>query len=752
MTKQEAKKRIESLKKEINYHRYQYHVLDRLDISDAAFDSLKNELEELELKFPDLVTPDSPTQRVGGKPLSKFKKTEHASPMLSLNDAFGEEEIRAWQERIKKLAPGAPLDYFCELKLDGLAVSLIYEDGVLARGATRGDGKIGEEVTQNLKTIEAIPLKLELRGDLPPYQGTGQALGRDKKSLAPSLCSGQALKGGLRKRIEAALRNGVIEARGEAIMSKKVFEALNKKYQKEGRPLLANPRNGAAGSIRQLDSKITAERQLSFYAYALTTDLGQTEHRQEHEILKALGFPVFVDDENNAKAKGDSRANDLLPPKHYARSCGNLDEVVKFHNYWAERRDNLPFGCDGVVVVVNDIGLRKKLGVIGKAPRWMSAYKFSGQEAATVVENIVVQVGRTGILTPVAVLRPVSIGGTTVSRATLHNEDEIRRLGLKIGDTVIVQRAGDVIPDIIQVLPKMRSGQERVFHMPQICPICGGKIIKRQIGGRPAERGGRGRVEQRIVSAGKDNKSVGHFCSNKNCFAVNRRQIRHFAAKPAMDIEGLGPKIIDQLMKEGLIRDVADIYDLKEGDLVVLERFAEKAAKNIIEAIDKSRQASLSRFINALGILHVGEETAVDLARHFGAINELRQASREKLAAIPNIGGVVAQSIADWFAEEKNQKLLARLLKALKIEKVKVVKKKQIFKGMSVVLTGELINWSRDQAKEAIRQRGGDVSSSVSSKTDLVIAGANPGSKYDKAKKLGIKIIGEEEFKQMSGN
>ncbi|MBU3901271.1 NAD-dependent DNA ligase LigA, partial [Patescibacteria group bacterium] len=533
MDKQEAQKRINRLRKEINYHRYQYHVLDKLDISDAAFDSLKNELEELELKWPDLVTSDSPTQRVGGQPLAEFKKVAHASPMLSLNDAFGEEEIRAWETRILKiLNPTQPplnlrggvggvkksesgeLSYFAELKLDGLAVALIYEKGKLARGATRGDGQIGEDITQNLKTIEAIPLALRV-----PEERELKKAGFNERQI---------------KKVRATVKSGTIEIRGEAIMTKPVFEELNKKYQKTGKPLLANPRNGAAGSLRQLDPKITAERQLSFYAYALVADLGLARHQQEHLVARALGFPAFNEDDH----------------KKYAQYCQDLALVIKFHDYWTDRRDKLPFGCDGVVVVVDDISLRSKLGVVGKAPRWMQAYKFAGEEATTVVEDIIVQVGRTGILTPVAILKPVNVGGVIVARATLHNEDEIRRLGLKIRDTVIVQRAGDVIPDIIKVLPKLRTGEEKDFHMPKICPMCEGRIIKREIGSgqaKPgqshAERGGKAEL-----SSGK-NKSVGHFCANKGCFAVNRRQLGHFVSKQAMNIEGLGPKIIDQLMK-----------------------------------------------------------------------------------------------------------------------------------------------------------------------------------------------------------
>jgi len=679
MTKQEPKQRIKKLKEEINYHRYMYHVLDKLDISDAAFDSLKNELEELELKFPDLITSDSPTQRVGGEALDKFVKVAHLLPMLSLGDAFGKEELAAWQERIQKIIPSSSLDYFCELKMDGLAVSLVYENGVFARGATRGDGKIGEDVTQNLKTVEAIPLRLRI----PPEAELKKA-GFGKQEI---------------EKIVHSCQKGKIEVRGEAIMTKKVFEELNRKYKKEGKAMLANPRNGAAGSIRQLDSKITASRRLDCYIYQLVTDLGQKKHEQEHEIAGLLGFKT-------------------VPENKY---CKNLDEVIKFHEHWTKNREKLFFECDGVVVVVNENSLQKKLGVVGKAPRWMIAYKFSGKEATTVVEDIIVNVGRTGTLTPVAVLKPVAVGGVTIRHATLHNMDEIKRLGIKIGDTVIVQRAGDVIPDVVKVLTKMRTGKEKEFHMPRRCPMCGGAVVRAE-------------------------GEVAYRCANKNCYAVNRRRLMHFVSKPAMNIEGLGEKILDQLMREGLIGEPSDIYDLEEGDLEPLARFAEKSAKNLIESIEQSRNVSLARFLNALGILHVGEETALDLANHFGSIGKLKKASLDQMNSISNIGEVVARSIFEWFNNNRNKKALNRLLKFIKIENPKVIKKKQTLAGMIIVLTGELVLLTREQAKQAVRERGGDIASSVSKNTDLVIVGENPGSKYDKAKELGIKIIGEEEF------
>lgn len=694
MTKKEAKQRIEKLKEEINYHSYMYHVLDKLDISDAAWDSLKHELAELESKFPDLVTPDSPTQRVSGKPLDEFKKVPHAVPMLSLQDAFSEQELRDWQERIQKLVPNAKLDYFCELKMDGLSVALEYERGIFILGSTRGDGRTGEDVTQNLKTIETIPLKLRV-----PLEMKSFLTGREPSEAELKKAGFDA---GQIKKILSAVKSGKIEVRGEAIMSKKVFEALNKKYKEENRPLLANPRNGAAGSIRQLDPKITAERRLDFFAWQIVTDFGQKTHEQEHCLAKLIGFK----------------------PVPETKRCKNLDEVIAFHKKIGDVREKLAYECDGVVVVVNNVGLQKKLGIVGKAPRYMVAYKYSGEEAATLVEDIIVNVGRTGALTPVAVLKPVRVSGVTIRHATLHNMDEIKRLGIKIGDTVIVQRAGDVIPDVVSVLTKMRTGREKVFSMPRTCPICGGKIVRAE-------------------------GEVAYRCANRNCFAVNRRRLMHFVSRGAMDVDGLGEKIIDQLLKEGLIRDPADIYELKEGDLESLERFAEKSAKNLIESIEQSKSVSLARFISALGILHVGEETAIDLANYFGSIGRIKKASLEEINEISNIGPVVAKSIYEWFSDEKNKKLLERLLGYVKIENPKVARRKQTLAGMMIVLTGELPSMSRDQAKQVIRDHGGNVSSSVSAETSLVVVGENPGTKYDRAKELGVKIIGEEEFLRM---
>jgi len=669
LSKEEAKKRIEKLRKEIERHDYLYYVLNRPEISDAAYDSLKRELIELEKQFPEFVTPDSPTQRVGGPPLEKFEKVTHKVPMLTLNDAMDEEELREWEERIKRLLSPSEikkLDYFAELKMDGLAMSLIYRDGILVKGATRGDGYTGEDVTQNVKTIRAIPLRLRLE-NLP------------KKYKRPK----------------------EIEIRGEVYMSKKAFEKLNEEQRKKGEPLFANPRNAAAGSVRQLDPKITASRELSFYGYQIVTDLGFKTHQESHQVMKLLG----------------------IPDNPYNRYCKNLEEVIKFHHYIQSIREKLPYDIDGIVVNVNDNRIFEKLGIVGRAPRGAIAYKFPGVEATTKIKDIIVQVGRTGKLTPVAILEPVKVGGVTISRATLHNADEIKRLGVKIGDTVIVRRAGDVIPEVVKVITSLRDGSEKEFKMPKTCPYCGSKVIKKE-------------------------GEVDYYCSNPNCFAAQRRYLYHFVSKKAFDIEGLGPKIIDQLLEEGLIRDASDIFKLKKGDLIPLERFAEKSAQNLIDAIEKSKEIPLARFIYALGIRHVGEETANLLAARFGSIENLKKATLEELKEIPDIGDIVAESIYSWFHDKKNLEFIQKLLDAgVKILPPKKIKTK--LKGKTFVFTGALKSMTRDEASEKVRLLGGHVSSSVSRNTDYVVVGENPGSKYERAKKLGIKILTEEEFLKM---
>lgn len=691
--KKQIKQRIEKLKDEINKYRYAYHVQDKSLISEAALDSLKNELFKLEQENPEFITQDSPTQRVGGKPLDKFKKVDHSLPMLSLFDAFSEKDMEDWEGRMVRILPGQKFDYYAELKMDGLAMSLVYEKGLFARGATRGDGRIGEDVTQNLKTIEAIPLRLHgiEMSDL-------KKIGLDEKQAKAAL---------------KAVNDGIIEIRGEAIMHLKTFHALNKKYEKEGKPVLANPRNAAAGSIRQLDPKITAERKLDFYAYSLVTELGLTEHEQEHELAKLLGFKVL--DKN--------------------KYCRNLGEVIRFHDHWEAHRKEVPFECDGVVVLVNDLSLWPKLGIVGKGPRYMMAYKFAAEQATTKVEDIVWQIGRTGILTPTAELTPVRVGGVTVSHSTLHNMDEIKRLGLKIGDTVILERAGDVIPKIIKVLPDLRTGKEKEVHVPKKCPNCESEVVR-----VPGE--------------------VAYRCSNKDCYAIKLRGLFHWASKGALDIVGLGPQIIEQLVKADLIGDISDFYKLAKGDLLSLERFAEKSADNLIKAIDASREADLARLIYGLGIRHVGEETALLLAKTITnnqlpitrisyILGYFKKTNLDDLEKLPDVGTVVAKSIYDWFRDKHNQELLRKLEEnGVKIRQKKIIEKANI-KGKTFVLTGSLHGLTRDEAKAKIRELGGDISSTVSKNTDYVVVGDEPGSKYEKAKELGVQILTEEEFLKM---
>jgi DNA ligase (NAD+) len=659
-TRSEAKTRVQKLRESINHHRYQYHVLDKQEISEEALDSLKKELFDLEQEFPDLITPDSPTQRVGGEPLKKFAKVEHPSRMLSLNDAFSLDDMEEWIARLERIDPKAiNKGFYCELKIDGLAMELWYRDGNLAIGATRGNGVIGEDVTQNLKTIDAIPLTIDNR------------------------------------------REFIV--RGEVFLPKKEFERVNKEQAAAGKATYANPRNLAAGAVRQLNPKITASRRLDSYAYDIVTELGLETHEQEHEMLKKLGFKI---NPHNAFAQ-------------------NLEEVQKFRNYWEKNREKLNYEIDGIVVIVNDSAMFNKLGVIGKTPRGAVAYKFSPREATTRINNIIVTVGRTGTLTPLAMLEPVEIGGTTVSRATLHNMDEIARLGVKIGDTVVVGRAGDVIPDIKKVLLELRTGAERDFKMPKKCPVCSESV--QQIPGQVAFK-----------------------CVNRNCPALRQTAIHHVVSRSAFDIDGIGPQIINSLMDAGLVQDSADLFALIKEDFLNLDRFAEKSSQNALDAIQSKKEIPFSRFIYALGIDHVGEETAFDLARRFHSIEKLRNASLENLKAVPDIGPVVSQSIYDWFQKTYNQKLVDKFLKlGVKVIEEKPRKGATKLAGKTFVLTGTMESMSRDQAKERIRELGGDVSSSVSKETDYVVVGAEPGSKFDKAQKLGIKTLTERNFLQL---
>ncbi len=668
MTKADAKIRIAKLREHIDHYRYQYHVLDRSEISDAAQDSLKHELQDLETQFPDLVTPDSPTQRVGGKALAKFVKAPHQVRMISLNDVFTLEEVQEWETRNLKLTKSlGHHGYFAELKIDGLALSLTYRDGLLVRAATRGDGRIGEDVTENAKTIEAIPLRLRTK--------VSRALPRE------------------------------IEVRGEAYMPKKEFDRLNADAKKRGDEPFANPRNAAAGAIRQLDPKITAKRKLSFLAYDLVTDVGVKQHEDVHRILREIGFQSGT---------------------HYGRRCISLQDIENFHKYIEKLRPRLPFWIDGNVINVNDISVFKQLGVVGKTPRGAIAYKYPAEQATTVVEDIQVQVGRTGALTPVAHLRPVQVAGSTVKRATLHNLDEIRRLDVCIGDTVILEKAGDIIPDVVQVLPKFRTGKEKVFHMPVRCPVCNSPV-KHPDG------------------------EVAYYCTNKHCFAQRMEELQHFVSKNAVDIDGLGPKILEQLWNADLIRTPADLFTLDVKDLQPLERFAEKSAANLVASIQEKRKGvELWRLINGLGIRHVGEQTSHDLADHFESVGNLLDATEDELLAIRDVGGTVAKSIAVYFADKENRAYLKALQIVLRVQYIRGPKKVGgPLVGKSVVVTGTLEHFSRDAAKEVIRKVGGHWSSSVSAKTDYVVVGADPGSKASKAEALGVTILDEAAFQKL---
>ena len=668
MIKKQVGQRIEKLRDLINHHRYLYHVLDKAEISDEALDSLKKELFDLEQKFPDFITPDSPTQRVGGKPLAEFKKVVHYNRMLSLNDAFSKEDMQDWLERIfKLLTPDEreQIDFYCELKIDGLAIELEYENGILKTGSTRGDGSVGEDITQNIKTVQSIPLSLK------------EFEIRTSKFEIP--------------------RTFVV--RGEVFISKKEFNAINEIQKQKGLPLYANPRNIAAGSVRQLDPAVTASRNLDSFAYDIVTEAKADTHEKKHEILKDLGFKT----------------------NSYNQYCKNLESVLAFYNHCGKIRESLDYEIDGMVVIINNNAIFEKLGVVGKTPRGAVAFKFAQNQTTTKVLDIKIQVGRTGAITPVAILQPVVLTGITISRATLHNEDEIKRLGVKIGDSVIVGRAGDVIPDVVKVLPELRTGDERNFTMPRVCPSCKTKLEK---------------SETEVLLR----------CPNVKCFARQRRGFYHFVSKKAFDIDGLGPKIIDRLLDEGFISDFADIFELQEGDLVGLERFAEKSVSNLINSIAQKKVITLAKFIYSLGIRNIGEETAVDLARHFGSLKELQKAKLPDFDVISNIGPIVAESVYEWFDKKENQDLLAKFSKlGIKIKNLEKLAQGKLA-GKVFIFTGSLDSIERELAKEKVRDLGGQTTESISVKVDFVVAGKEAGSKLDKAKKLGIKVINEKEF------
>jgi len=668
MSKIEAKSRIEKLKKEINHHRYLYHVLDKQEISEAALDSLKHELYVLEQEYPEFITPDSPTQRIGGKPLDKFQKVVHQVRQWSFNDAFDQQEILDFDKRICKILSdlkedvSGPLDYTAELKIDGLHVVLTYEKGILKNGATRGDGKVGENVTQNLKTIESIPLKLN--------------------------------------------REVSIIVEGEVFMSKDVFDKLNKSRAEKGESLFANPRNAAAGAIRQLDPRVVKERQLGCFVYDLSrADDVETPKTQadELELLDELGFRVNKNWKNLSK----------------------IEDVFDFWNFWYKNKEKENYWIDGIVLKLNKRKWQEIVGYTGKAPRWAIAYKFPAEQVTTIVEDIKVQIGRTGALTPVAHLKPVIVAGSKVSRATLHNQDEIERLDVRIGDTVVIQKAGDIIPEVVNVVKGLRTGEERKFKMPEKCPFCESFVVRKE-------------------------GEVAFYCPSKNCFAVELRKLSHSVSKKAFNIEGLGPNKIKQLAEEGLISDLADIFELKKGDLEILERFGEKSADNLLESIKKARKITLARFIYSLGIRHVGEEMAIALGKKFSSLGEIEKVKREDLELIEDIGPKVAESIFEYFRNDENLQLVRKLLDA-GVEVFRDVKKSKKLEGISFVLTGSLEKYGREEAKEIIRNLGGEMHSSISKSTNYLIAGENPGSKLKKADELGVKILSEREFLEMIG-
>ena len=664
-------KEIESLRDKIRHHEYRYYVLDNPEITDAQFDKLMNDLKALESAHPELITPDSPTQRVGGKPREGFVKARHSSPMLSLDNTYNVEELRNWERRVDELSGRKDIEYVCELKLDGMSLALHYENGHLVRGITRGDGTIGEDVTLNVRTVRSIPLSIP----------------RDK--------------------LKAAGIPADFEVRGEMLMPIAAFKKMNEEREQQGLSVFANPRNATAGTVRQLEPSITAERRLDYFAYMLLKD-GRTyfdRHWKTLNTLDAAGFKV-------------NRTRKLAK---------TFDEAWDFIEHEEIRREKLPYEIDGIVIKVDSTALQDELGYTGKAPRWAIAYKYAARAGITKIDDIRVQVGRTGKLTPVAVLQPVPIGGTTVSRATLHNMDEIERLGVKIGDWVEVERGGDVIPKVTRVVEdKDHPRGHKLFEMPTKCPECGTHVVRTE-----------GEVDYR--------------CVNANCPAKLRETILHFASRGVMNIEGMGDALVNQLTDRGLVRNVADIYKLTKSDLLSLERMGDKSAQNVLDEIDNSRKLPLERVIYGLGIRFVGERTAQFLAEHFGSMDALMEATEDELQQVNEVGPRIAQSIAEFFAEAKNRDLVKKLREAGLRFSGKKKERGTKLAGKTFVLTGTLERYSRDQAKKMLEDAGGRVSGSVSKKTDYVIAGSDAGSKLDKAKELGIPVIGEKEMDELLG-
>ena len=662
-----VKKDIEGLREKLRHHEYRYYVLDDPEISDAAYDKLMERLKGLEAAYPELITPDSPTVRVGGTPREGFQTVRHARAMLSLDNAFSYDALRDFDRRVREGSGKEKIEYIAEHKFDGLSISLQYAGGKLVRGVTRGDGTTGEDVTPNVKTIRSIPLQVDA-GVLK------------KAKLPPDF-----------------------EVRGEVLMTRKAFEELNRQQELSGGKIFVNARNSAAGAVRVLDPSITAARRLDFFAYYLFVDgkVPFAKHSESLEALKQLRF----------------RASDDW------KLCNGIEAVIAYCDDWDAKREKLPYEIDGVVIKVNSTAIQNELGFTSKAPRWAIAYKYPARQETTVVNDIRVNVGRTGALTPVAFLEPVQVGGVTVSRSTLHNMDEVGRLGVQIGDTVLIERAGEVIPHVLKVVKEGKN--RKPFRMPKLCPECGSTIHKSE-------------------------DEVAYRCVNAACPAKRKESLLHYASRHAMNIDGLGDKIVDQLVDKGLVKDVADLYALKEDQVAALDRMAEKSAQNLLEEIEGSKKNTLARLIYALGVRFVGERTGQLLAEHFSSLEELAAADEEQLVAVNEVGPKVAAAIAEFFSEPANRQLIKKLHKAgvhPTAEKREV--KSQKLADKSFVFTGGLANRSREEAGELVQQHGGKVSGSVSKKTDYVVVGTDPGSKYDKAKELGVTILTETEFEKL---